>query len=93
MSTLKTTNQITVDNIIIGKEYRLQGNTYNGGYTDGLGIFIPHIHKQDVNRPVTYVCSDRKIVYCQCGRQFLIDNELVIEKVGYETYEKQGRSQ
>lgn len=53
--------------IIIGKTYRLKGDLQNGNF----------VTKEDVCRKVTRV-TDKHII-CECGRRFIINENLNIE--------------
>ena len=58
------------------KHYRVMGNMQNG-HIDGK----PHICKESITRRIKYV-KDEKL-YLECGRVFLIDNELDIKELNY----------
>lgn len=62
-----------VTEIVIGNKYHLKGDIING-YKDGK----PYISPEEVTRKVTDVTGT--YVSCECGRKFLINENLVIEE-------------
>ena len=70
---------IGIHEVITGKTYRIQGDMENGWW-DGK----PVVHANEITRPISRI-GDSKI-YCRCGRVFLINDNLKIEKVSYENY-------
>lgn len=57
-----------VKDIKVGQRYNLQGNIQNGDY----------VTRENVTRKVVRI-TDKHIV-CECGRKFIIDNDLVVTK-------------
>jgi len=62
-----------IQDIEIGQWYNIQGNIENG-YKDGK----PYIGYDTVARVITRVTDTH--VICECGRKFLINENLKIEK-------------
>lgn len=58
-----------IEDVIIGVKYRISGDLKNGNY-------ITH---DDVVRKIKRI-TDTHII-CECGRQFIINENLKIEKV------------
>ena len=67
-------SEMKTKDIIKGKRYRLTGDIQNGS-------FVTH---EDVVRKVTRI-TDQHIV-CECGRHFIINENLKISEVNYERY-------
>lgn len=59
---------------IIGIRYRISGDLANGHYSDGT----PCITHDDVVRAIKRVTETH--VVCECGRKFIINDNLKIEK-------------
>lgn len=57
---------LKVKDLIVGERYHLDGNIQNGDY-------ITH---ESVTRKITRITD--KLIYCECGRRFIIDKELSI---------------
>ena len=57
-----------IEDVIIGVRYRISGDLKNGSY-------ITH---DDVVRKITRITDT--YVICECGRQFIINENLKIEK-------------
>ena len=57
-----------IEDIIIGVRYRISGDLQNGSY----------VTKENVVRKITRV-TDTHVV-CECGRRFIINGNLKIEK-------------
>ena len=67
-------NTIKIDNT--DKHYRIKGNIENG-WIDGK----PYICKENVVRRIKYATNEK--LHLECGRVFLIDNDLEIEELNY----------
>ena len=74
---------MNLKDVILGKTYRIQGNMQNG-MKDGK----PFIHPADYTRPIKGISAEK--VFCVCGRVFLIDADLKIERVSWEDYAVNG---
>ena len=57
-----------IENVIIGLKYRVSGDLQNGSY-------VTH---DDVVRKIKRITDTH--VICECGRQFIINENLKIEK-------------
>ena len=57
-----------IEDLIIGLRYRISGDLQNGNY-------VTH---EDVVRKITRITE--KYVICECGRMFIINDNLKIEK-------------
>lgn len=60
--------------IIVGLRYRVSGDLANGRYSDGT----PCIVHEDVVRVIKRITDTHVIL--ECGRRFIINNNLKIEK-------------
>lgn len=60
---------------IVDTKYRISGDLSNGHYADGT----PCITHDDVVRKVKRITSTH--IICECGRRFIINDNLKIEKV------------
>lgn len=60
---------------IVDTKYRISGDLSNGHYADGT----PCIAHDDVVRKVKRITSTH--IICECGRRFIINDNLKIEKV------------
>lgn len=67
-----------INEIQVGFIYRLTGDILNGINQDGT----PRLTKEDVVRKVTRISST--LITCECGRKFVINNNLKIEKAKYQ---------
>ena len=65
-----------VEEIEIGKEYHLTGDIENG-YKDGK----PYVSHEEVTRVVKRITEKR--IVCECGRSFLINENLEITVPAY----------
>ena len=63
--------------IIIGTRYDLQGDIINGRNSDGT-TRLTHEH---VVRKVVRMTDTR--IICECGRQFVINENLTVNKVNF----------
>jgi len=64
--------------------YRIRGNMRNGySGRDENGNPIPFIHPADYIRRISSINHDKGILYCECGREFLIDDDLTLEEMNY----------
>jgi len=64
--------------------YRIRGNMRNGySGRDENGKPIPFIQSADYTRRITNINYDNGILYCECGREFLIDDALTLEDMKY----------
>ena len=68
--------QIVIQQVELGKRYRISGDLSNGRCPDGT----PYISHDDVVRKILRVSQTH--VICECGRRFLINNNLIIETFG-----------
>lgn len=79
--------KIKIDEIITkwdgGGFYHLEGNIFNGGHRDENGKWVPFICKETVSRRINKVDKTKNIIYCECGREFIIDDNLIIYKCDY----------
>lgn len=67
-----------------GNYYRIRGNMINGHHgLDAEGNPIPFIQLADYTRRITGVNHEKGKLYCECGRVFLIDGDLVLEEMSY----------
>ena len=57
-----------IEDVTIGVRYRISGDLQNGNY----------VTKEDVVRKITRI-TDTHVV-CECGRRFIINDNLKIEK-------------
>ena len=57
-----------IEDVVIGLRYRVSGDLQNGS----------HVTHDDVVRKITRITE--KYVICECGRMFIINNNLRIEK-------------
>lgn len=57
-----------IEDVIIGLRYQISGDLQNGNY-------VTH---EDVVRKITRITE--KYVICECGRMFIINDNLKIEK-------------
>lgn len=60
-----------IKKVTVGDRYRVSGDLQNGSY-------VTH---EDVVRVITRITDSH--VICECGRRFLINNNLLVEKVNY----------
>ncbi len=65
-----------VKDCVVGCRYRISGDLANGRYADGT----PCITHDEVVRKVTRT-TDTHLV-CECGRRFIINDNLKIENWG-----------
>jgi hypothetical protein len=73
-----------MEDLIIGKSYRLKGTIENGWFTDKDGKTQIRYSQEDVVRPIKRITD--VFVIAACDRKFLREG-LQVEKVSYETYE------
>lgn len=57
-----------IEDVVIGLRYQISGDLQNGNY----------MTKEDVVRKITRITD--KYIVCECGRQFIINENLKIEK-------------
>lgn len=57
-----------IEDVVIGLRYQISGDLQNGNY----------VTKEDVVRKITRI-TDTHVV-CECGRRFIINDNLKIEK-------------
>lgn len=62
--------------IIVGCRYRVSGDLENGHYADRT----PRVTHEDVVRKVTRITETH--VICECGRKFIINDNLKVEVFG-----------
>jgi hypothetical protein len=74
----------------MAKHYRIRGNMRNGhSGRDENGNPIPFIHPADYTRRISSVNrasfngAPNGLVFCECGRQFLIDDALSLEEMSW----------
>ena len=60
--------KVKLKDIVIGDWYHLEGDLQNGDY-------ITH---EVIYRRITRITD--KLIYCECGRRFIINNKLIITK-------------
>lgn len=65
---------MNVNEVTVGLRYRVSGDLANGRHADGT----PRISHDDVVRKITRI-TDTHVV-CECGRSFIINDNLKIEK-------------
>lgn len=63
-----------INEIIIDLIYRVSGDLVNGRYSDGT----PCVVHEDVVRVIKRITETH--VICECGRKFIINDNLKIEK-------------
>ena len=56
--------------------YDITGNLLNGGHLDENNVWQPYIYKHSITRRIIAINLEKKILYCECGRQFIIDEQL-----------------
>lgn len=72
---LRNTNKImNANEVIVGLRYRVSGDLSNGRHADGT----PIISHDDVVRVIKRITDTHVIL--ECGRIFIINNNLKIEK-------------
>jgi len=71
-----------MEDLIIGKAYRLKGTIENGWFIKDGKVEINYT-QEDVTRRIKRITDDK--VIAECGRVFLRKG-LQVEKVSYETY-------
>jgi len=75
---------VLVDVKLMQNYYRIHGNLLNGySGRDENGKPIPYIHPHDITRRVSFINYDEGIMYCECGRQFIIDDDLKLVEQDY----------
>jgi hypothetical protein len=65
---------MNANEVTVGLRYRVSGDLSNGRHADGT----PRISHDDVVRKITRI-TDTHVV-CECGRMFIINDNLKIEK-------------
>ena len=66
-----------------GGFYRFDGEIYNGVSCDENGQWQPYICHETVSRRVNFVDTEKGIIHCECGREFIINDKLKVTKCGY----------
>ena len=66
-----------------GGFYDISGDMVNGGKRDETGKWIPNIYKSEITRRINSVNLEKQKLYCECGREFLINNNLKLIKCDY----------
>jgi hypothetical protein len=83
---MESKNRVTPKDIITRRDgggfYYFDGEMYNGGRHDETGKWQPYICRDTVSRRVDKVDIDRGVIYCECGREFIINEKLIIIKGG-----------
>ena len=69
--------EVLPQQVVPGKTYSFSGDIKNGCYADGT----PRISHEEVTREVSYVKDN--LIVCVCGRQFIINENLKIQKFPY----------
>jgi len=87
MQSTVSKSRVTADQIIIGKTYAIWGNLVTSSKQDSDGNVIPEFRKTEITREICDVEKEKKRIRCVCGRVFLIDDDLILEKVRYENYD------
>ena len=64
------------------RHFRVQGNMVNG-FTRIDGVPIPNIYPAVYVRRVTHSNFEKARLYCECGREFIIDDALRLEEQDY----------
>lgn len=62
--------------------YRISGNMHNGGSTVN-GKWVPNIHKAEYTRKIIAINYEKKLLICECGREFVIDDDLTLVECDY----------
>lgn len=65
---------MNTNEVVLGMRYRVSGDLANGRYADGT----PHISHDDVVRVIKRITDIHVIL--ECGRMFIINDNLKIEK-------------
>lgn len=65
---------MNTNEVVVGLRYRVSGDLVNGRYADGT----PRISHDDVVRVIKLITDTHVIL--ECGRRFIINNNLKIEK-------------
>jgi len=64
--------------------YRIRGNMKNGyNGLDESGKPVLNIHPADYTRRITNINYEKGMLYCECGREFLIDDNLRLDEMSY----------
>ena len=66
---------MNVNEVTVGLRYRVSGDLSNGRYADGT----PRISHDDVVRVIKRITDTHVIL--ECGRRFIINDNLKIEKL------------
>ncbi|MCL2062047.1 MAG: hypothetical protein FWH03_05420 [Firmicutes bacterium] len=81
-------NRVSVNEVITrsngGGFYRIKGNLINGGTVAevALGVVSPKLY--EITRRINSVNLETKKIYCECGREFHIDKDLVLIRCANE---------
>jgi len=63
--------------------YRVRGNMLNGHTTNEAGVRVPFVEKAEYTRRVKSWDLDKGRMYLECGRVYIIDDDLKLDKMDY----------
>ena len=80
-------NTVSIEEVVClrdgGGFYQIKGDLTNGGVVAEvmLGEVSPKLY--EITRRIISVNLERKRLFCECGREFIINDNLTLIKAGY----------
>lgn len=78
--------EVNVNEVVLrfdgGSFYEIKGNLVNG-YEVELGEVSPRLYETKITRRINHIDFEKKRLYCECGRVFVIDKDLKLFKCNY----------